>query len=90
MHMPQTDRVAPDACRWPLKTLWRPRTPALLELLKHYDDPSIMVLRFAEGGNHAQFGDYGEQPGDTAKPTMSAQDQRAAAVAVTVEVLRGE
>ena len=40
------------------------------------------------GGNHAQFGDYGEQPGDTANPDMSAAEQRAIAVDETVRVLR--
>lgn len=43
-----------------------------------------------EGGNHAQFGDYGPQPGDTTDPEMSAADQRAAAVSGTVAVLRGK
>ncbi len=47
----------------------------------------IEVLR---GGNHAQFGDYGLQPGDTPDPEMSAEAQRAAAVEATVRILRGE
>lgn len=42
-----------------------------------------------EGGNHAHFGSYGVQPGDTAQPDLSAQTQRAAAVDETVRVLAG-
>ncbi len=41
-----------------------------------------------EGGNHAQFGDYGPQPGDDPHPTMSADEQRRRAVDATVEVMR--
>ncbi|NTU71728.1 MAG: alpha/beta hydrolase [Coriobacteriia bacterium] len=40
-----------------------------------------------QGGNHAQFGDYGPQPGDTANPTMSADEQRRLAVEGTAQVL---
>jgi hypothetical protein len=32
-----------------------------------------------EGGNHAQFGSYGEQPGD-GTPTITAEEQRAAVI----------
>ena len=39
-----------------------------------------------EGGNHAQFGDYGAQPGDNAA-TVSAADQQALAVSATVDFL---
>lgn len=39
-----------------------------------------------EGGNHAQFGDYGAQPGDNTA-TLSAADQQALAVSATVEFL---
>jgi len=39
------------------------------------------------GGNHAQFGSYGIQPGDTPRPELRAAEQRAAAVAATVAVL---
>lgn len=39
-----------------------------------------------EGGNHAQFGDYGPQPGD-ASATISAQEQQDRVVAATVEFL---
>lgn len=41
-----------------------------------------------EGGNHAQFGDYGPQPGDNPNPTMPADVQRREAVDNTVAVLR--
>ena len=41
-----------------------------------------------DGGNHAQFGDYGPQPGDTPTRTMSAAEQRRRAVEGTVAVLR--
>jgi len=40
------------------------------------------------GGNHAQFGDYGDQPGDTAEPDMSAAEQQAIAVNETVRILK--
>jgi hypothetical protein len=39
-----------------------------------------------EGGNHAQFGDYGFQPGDNVA-TISAADQQAQIAAATVEFL---
>jgi dienelactone hydrolase len=39
-----------------------------------------------EGGNHAQFGDYGFQPGDNIS-TISAADQQAQIVSATVEFL---
>ena len=39
-----------------------------------------------EGGNHAQFGDYGPQPGDN-PATISAAEQQAQAVAATVALL---
>lgn len=39
-----------------------------------------------EGGNHAQFGDYGFQPGDN-PATLSASDQQAQAVAATTVFL---
>jgi hypothetical protein len=38
------------------------------------------------GGNHAQFGDYGPQPGDNVG-TISAADQQAQAVKATVNLL---
>jgi dienelactone hydrolase len=40
-----------------------------------------------EGGNHAQFGDYGVQEGDLTA-TISAAEQQQAATAATVELLR--
>lgn len=42
------------------------------------------------GGNHAQFGDYGMQPGDTSQPDLSADEQQAVAVEESVRVLLGE
>ena len=40
-----------------------------------------------QGGNHAQFGDYGPQPGDNPNPTMRAAEQRRHAVDGTVAIL---
>ncbi len=40
-----------------------------------------------EGGNHAQFGDYGLQPGDNAA-TISRVDQQSQIVAATVKFLK--
>ncbi len=40
-----------------------------------------------QGGNHAQFGDYGPQPGDNPNPTMPAAEQRRHAVDGTVAIL---
>jgi hypothetical protein len=39
-----------------------------------------------EGGNHAQFGDYGFQPGDNAA-VISAVDQQALIVEATIAFL---
>lgn len=50
--------------------------------------PANAVYTELAGGNHAQFGDYGPQPGDNPNPTMSADEQRRRAVEGTVEVLR--
>lgn len=41
-----------------------------------------------DGGNHAQFGDYGPQPGDN-EATISRADQQAQVVQATVEFLEG-
>lgn len=41
-----------------------------------------------EGGNHAQFGSYGPQPGD-GQPDISAQEQTEQTAAATVEILSG-
>jgi pimeloyl-ACP methyl ester carboxylesterase len=49
--------------------------------------PPDTVFVPIEGGNHAQFGDYGPQPGDN-PATISSAEQQARAVAATVEVLR--
>lgn len=50
--------------------------------------PSDTKFITLEGGNHAQFGSYGLQPGDTANPTMSADEQQALATAATVTILK--
>jgi dienelactone hydrolase len=50
--------------------------------------PTSATYTDLEGGNHAQFGDYGPQPGDTPNPTMSAAEQRRNAVDGSVAVLR--
>jgi len=42
------------------------------------------------GGNHAQWGDYGPQPGDTENPSLDAEAQRAVAVSATLRLLREE
>ena len=39
-----------------------------------------------QGGNHAQFGWYGPQPGD-GQPTITREDQQAQVVAATVALL---
>jgi hypothetical protein len=39
-----------------------------------------------EGGNHAQFGDYGPQPGDN-QATISRADQQAQTVEAVVKFL---
>lgn len=49
--------------------------------------PNGTVVRVIEGGNHARFGSYGPQPGD-GTPTISAEEQQAAAADLTVEMLR--
>ncbi len=49
--------------------------------------PSWATYQDLEGGNHAQFGDYGPQPGDTPDPPMSAEEQRRLAVEGAVQVL---
>jgi pimeloyl-ACP methyl ester carboxylesterase len=50
--------------------------------------PASAVYTELPGGNHAQFGDYGPQPGDDPNPTMSADEQRRRAVEGTVAVMR--
>lgn len=48
--------------------------------------PADTVWVPIEGGNHAQFGWYGEQPGDTAA-TISREEQQAQIVDATVDLL---
>lgn len=50
--------------------------------------PSETSYLDIRGGNHAQFGNYGEQPGDTSDPDMSASDQQLIAVNETVRILQ--
>jgi len=47
--------------------------------------------RFREivGANHAQFGDYGPQPGDTADPDMSAAEQQRITVNESIGIILG-
>ncbi|NTW92812.1 MAG: hypothetical protein HGA40_05150, partial [Methanoregulaceae archaeon] len=45
------------------------------------------ILQVIEGGNHAQFGNYGPQPGD-GTATISVADQQMQAADLTVRVLR--
>lgn len=49
--------------------------------------PANAVYVDLQGGNHAQFGDYGPQPGDDPNPTMPAAEQRRRAVEGTLAVL---
>lgn len=50
--------------------------------------PTDTVWVVIEGGNHAQFGDYGVQPGDNVA-TISAADQQEQIVNATVNFLAG-
>ena len=49
--------------------------------------PQGTILQVIQGGNHAQFGNYGPQPGD-GTATISAPDQQAQAADLTVRLLR--
>ncbi len=49
--------------------------------------PPGTITEVIEGGNHAQFGNYGPQPGD-GTPTISAGDQQIQAADLTVRILR--
>lgn len=49
--------------------------------------PPGTVVRVIQGGNHAQFGDYGPQPGD-GTATISAEEQQAEAANLTVQLLQ--
>jgi len=50
--------------------------------------PASATHEDLDGGNHAQFGDYGPQPGDTPDPPMSAAEQRRLAVEGSVRILQ--
>ncbi len=49
--------------------------------------PEGTTLQVIQGGNHAQFGNYGLQPGD-GTATISADDQQTQAADLTVRLLR--
>jgi len=49
--------------------------------------PHGTILQVIQGGNHAQFGNYGLQPGD-GTATISAADQQAQAADLTARLLR--
>jgi len=49
--------------------------------------PEETIMQVIEGGNHAQFGNYGTQPGD-GTATISASDQQMQAADLTVRILR--
>ena len=48
--------------------------------------PADFTERVIEGGCHAWFGSYGPQKGD-GTPTISAEEQQAAAAAMILELL---
>lgn len=49
--------------------------------------PHGTIMQVIQGGNHAQFGNYGPQPGD-GMATISAADQQAQAADLTARLLR--
>lgn len=49
--------------------------------------PPGTIIQVIQGGNHAQFGNYGPQPGDGIA-TISAADQQIQAADLTVRILR--
>jgi hypothetical protein len=49
--------------------------------------PPGTIMQVIEGGNHAQFGNYGPQPGD-GTASISAADQQLQAADLTVRILR--
>jgi hypothetical protein len=49
--------------------------------------PPGTIIQVIEGGNHAQFGNYGPQPGD-GTATISPADQQIQAADLTVRILR--
>ena len=55
---------------------------ATLDLLPHGT-----IMQVIQGGNHAQFGNYGLQPGD-GTATISAADQQRQAADLTARLLR--
>jgi predicted esterase len=48
--------------------------------------PEQTIFVAIEGGNHAQFGDYGEQPGDN-PAAITREEQQAQAVAATLALI---
>ena len=48
--------------------------------------PATATFAPIEGGNHAQFGSYGDQPGDN-PATISREEQQAQTVAATAALL---
>ena len=49
--------------------------------------PQGTIMQVIQGGNHAQFGNYGPQPGD-GMATISAVDQQRQAADITLRLLR--
>lgn len=49
--------------------------------------PHGTIMKVIQGGNHAQFGNYGLQPGD-GTATITAADQQAQAAGLTARLLR--
>jgi hypothetical protein len=49
--------------------------------------PPGTIVQVIQGGNHAQFGNYGSQPGD-GTATISSADQQLQAADLTVRLLR--
>jgi len=60
-------------------------TPASIEASQALLPPTTRFVPI-EGGNHAQFGDYGPQRGDN-PATISAEEQRRQTVAATTQML---
>jgi hypothetical protein len=49
--------------------------------------PPGTIMQVIEGGNHAQFGNYGPQPGD-GTATISTAEQQSQAVDLMVQLFR--
>jgi pimeloyl-ACP methyl ester carboxylesterase len=62
-------------------------TPAKLESTKIFAPPSTKYV-VINGGNHAQFGNYGVQSGDN-PATIRREDQQKQIVMVTISALKG-